>query len=223
MSITISSISSVLPVPSSTTVTSDRGASSSPAAAPSVPSDTVTLGASEPVTPTYSDPRTSKAVVNQPDLVALLEQSNQQTQAIINLILPLMRDQGLNFAKVISGAQAFYADAADIAKAKAAIAEDGTYGVLQVASRILDFARNAIGNDPTKLEKIRAAVESGFKSAKEALGGALPEISQQTHDAIFAEFDRWQSEGIPKGEVKLSAPASAAAPSAGSSKASAST
>lgn len=217
MSITISSISSVLPVSPAATVSADRGTASRTAGAPAVPSDNVTLGAKQAIAPTYADPRASGAVTSQSDLAALLEQSNQQTQAIINLIMPLMRDQGLNFAKVISGTQQINADASSIAEAKQAISEDGAYGVLQVASRILNFAKAAIGNDPTKLDKIREAVERGFNAAKEALGGVLPDISQQTHDAISAAIDRWQSEGIPQGDVKLSA--QTAAPVAASASA----
>lgn len=202
MSLTISSTLSPLAAPSS---------SSPPVRAPvvaSVPVDTVTLGGAETIAPTYADPRTSVAVASQSDLMTQLEQSKQQTQAIVNMIMPLVREQGLNFAKVVSGTQRVHADAAEIAKAKAAISEDGAYGVLQVASRILNFAKSAIGDDPTRLEKIREAVARGFNAAREALGGVLPDISQQTHDAISAAIDRWQSEGIPKGEVKLAAPAS---------------
>jgi hypothetical protein len=33
------------------------------------------------------------------------------------------------------------------------------------------------------------------------LGGSLPEISQKTHTAIMAEFDRWASDGIPSGDA----------------------
>lgn len=216
MSITISSISSMLPV-SPAAVGSERRASNHLAAAPAVSSNTVTLGASQMVAPTYADPRGSSAVTSQSDLAVMLEQSNQQTQAIINLIMPLVREQGLNFAKVVSGTQKIHADAASIAEAKQAISEDGAYGVLQVASRILNFAKTAIGNDPTKLDKIREAVERGFNAAKEALGGVLPDISQQTHDAISAAIDRWQSEGIPQGDVNLFA--QAAAPSAEAAKA----
>jgi hypothetical protein len=194
--------------PLTTASTPMRASAARAPAAAGVPADTVSLGTTETVAPTYSDPRTSAAVTSQSDLATQLEQSKQQTQAIINMIMPLMRAQGLNFAKVVSGTQQVHADATSIAKAKAAISEDGAYGVLQVASRILNFAKTAIGDDPTKLEKIREAVERGFKAASEALGGVLPDISQQTHDAISAAIDRWQSEGIPQGEVKLSASAS---------------
>jgi deoxyribodipyrimidine photolyase-like uncharacterized protein len=44
------------------------------------------------------------------------------------------------------------------------------------------------------LQKIRDAVEKGFKEAADILGGSLPDISQQTLKAVRAEFDRWQSQ-----------------------------
>ena len=221
MSITIPSSLNSLSVSAAATTVSERTASGRGSAAPTVLGDTVTLGAPVTDAPTYADPRGNSVVTSQTDLGAVLEHSNQQAQAIFNMILPLVREQGLNFAKVVSGTQRISADASSIEEAKAAISEDGAYGVLQVASRILNFAKSAIGNDPTKLDKIREAVERGFKAASEALGGVLPDISQQTHDAISAAIDRWQSEGIPAGEVKLSAAESASASTAESTPVSA--
>ena len=79
------------------------------------------------------------------------------------------------------------------------------FGVQKTAERILSFAKAAIGGDTTKLDKIRAAVERGFKEAADILGGSLPEISQQTLRAIQTEFDHWKADGIPSGDtVKLS-------------------
>ena len=50
----------------------------------------------------------------------------------------------------------------------------------------------------------------GFKEAADILGGSLPDISQQTLKAVRAEFDRWQSQGLPTGDtVSLSSPAQA--------------
>ena len=129
----------------------------------------------------------------------MLEESNRKAQEIIDLLMGLLEQQGLNIAKVASGEQTLQADPATIAKAKAAIAEDGEFGVQQVAERILSFAKVAIGDDPSKLAAIRAAVEKGFAQAKEILGGALPEISQKTYATIMASFDRWASDGIPGG------------------------
>ena len=103
--------------------------------------------------------------------------------------------QGTTLRQVISGETQLQADPQTIAAAQAAISEDGEWGVKQTAGRILDFARAVIGEDPARLEKVRAAVEQGFKEATEMLGGSLPEISQRTYDAVMAEFDRWREEG----------------------------
>lgn len=164
--------------------------------------DKVTLGTHAADTATYTDPRNNIAQTR-PDVAAMLEESNRKVQEIINLILPLVEQQGLNLAKVVSGEQQLTTDAATIEKAKAAIAEDGELGVRQVAERILNFAKSAIGGDPSKLAVIRAGVEKGFKEAGDMLGGTLPEISQKTHAAIMDEFDRWASAGIPSGAVSL--------------------
>lgn len=149
---------------------------------------------------TYADPRTGVAQAGQ-DLQSLLEESNRKAQQIIDLIVPMIKQQGLNLAKVVSGEQKLTVDPETIEKAKAAIADDGEFGVKQVAERILSFAKAAIGNDPSKMEAIRAAVEKGFKDAADMLGGTLPDISQKTHETIMAEFDRWQSDGIPAGDA----------------------
>lgn len=173
-----------------------------PAATPA--KNTVDLNASAKTDLTYTDPRLNKANPK-PDLEALLEESNRKAQAIVDLILPLVEQQGLNLAKVVSGEQKLTADPKTIAAAKAAIAPDGEFGVQKTAERILSFAKAAIGGDPAKLEKIRAAVELGFKQAADILGGTLPEISRQTLSAIQAEFDHWKADGIPAGDsVKLS-------------------
>lgn len=164
--------------------------------------DKVTLGAQASDTAIYTDPR-NNITQTVPDVAAMLEESSRKVQEIINLILPLMRQQGLEIGKIVSGEQQLTTDAATIEKAKAAIAEDGELGVRQVAERILNFAKSAIGGDPSKLAAIRAAVEKGFKEATEMLGGTLPDISQKTYAAIMGEFDRWESAGIPSGAVSL--------------------
>ncbi len=163
------------------------------AAAPAT--DTVTLGAQAQTPATYADPR-SKTAMTASDLSAMLENSNRKAQAVIDLILPLVQQQGLNLAKVVSGEQSLNADPATIEKAKAAIADDGEFGVQQVADRILNFAKGVIGNDPAKLDAVRAAVQDGFDQAAKIMGGTLPDISQKTYAAIMATFDQWQSQGV---------------------------
>lgn len=158
--------------------------------------DKVTLsGPAEPPL-TYGAPRTSATVVQPPpDLDALLAESDRQAQEIINLILPAVEQQGLNLSKVVSGEQKLSADPATIEAAKAATADGGEFSIEKVSERILDFAKAQIGDDPSKLASVRAAVEKGFEDAAQALGGTLPELSEKTRANIMATFDRWQDDG----------------------------
>lgn len=204
MAITISGNtgSSQLPPTPATGNKQSNTTTSSGTATDTTATDKVTLGTQATDDATYADPRTT--VKTAPDLQAMLDESNRQAQAIIDLILPLVQQQGLNLAKVVGGEQKLNVDPSTIDKAKAAIADDGEFGVTQVAERILSFAKSAIGDDPAKLATVRAAVEKGFEQASDALGGTLPDISQKTHTAIMAEFDRWEKDGIPSGDtVKL--------------------
>ena len=83
----------------------------------------------------------------------------------------------------------FTVDAATKAQAEADIAEDGYWGVKQTSDRILDFAQTLAGNDPEKLEKMRAAFEKGYAQTEKTWGGELPEISKKTFDAVMKGFD----------------------------------
>ena len=84
----------------------------------------------------------------------------------------------------------FTVDAATKAQAEADIAEDGYWGVKQTSERILDFAKTLAGDDPAKLEKMRAAFEKGYAQAEKTWGGELPEISKQTYAAVMKGFDK---------------------------------
>ncbi|MBC3917636.1 hypothetical protein H8L32_09145 [Undibacterium sp. CY18W] len=157
----------------------------------------------------YADPRLNKTAA--PDLQALLEESDRKAQEIVNLIKPLVEQQGLNLSKVVSGEQKISASPETIKAAQTAVADGGEFSVQKTAERILSFAKAAIGDDPAKLDKITAAVEQGFKEASDILGGSLPDISKQTLESIRTEFSRWKSEGIPSGDtVSLTKPATSA-------------
>ncbi|MFZ6779766.1 DUF5610 domain-containing protein [Undibacterium sp. Ji83W] len=171
----------------------------------STDSANVSLEGSKSDTVVYTDPRLNKTAA--PDLQALLEESNRKAQDIINLIKPLVEQQGLELSKVVSGQQKITASPEAIKAAQAAIADGGEFSVQKTAERILSFAKAAIGDDPAKLDKITAAVEKGFKEAADILGGSLPDISKQTLETIRTEFARWKSEGIPSGDtVSLAKP-----------------
>ena len=81
------------------------------------------------------------------------------------------------------------------AKATEAISENGYWGVNKTSERMLEFAKTLSGGDPSKIELLRDAFKEGFEKAKEAFGGELPEISQQTYDKVMEGFDAWAAEG----------------------------
>jgi len=148
---------------------------------------------SEPLT--YGGPGGNK--ITQSDLAKMIDESDRKAQAVIDLIRPLVEQQGLNLAKVAAGEQQLSADPATIEAAKAAIADGGEFSVEKTSERILGFAEAMIGADPSNMESIRAAVEKGFEQAQDMLGGSLPDISQKTRDAVRAGFDRWEKDGMP--------------------------
>ena len=162
-------------------------------------SDKVTLGAPAPSNDTYDKPRI-KPAPSAADLDAMIAEGDRQAQAVMDLILPLVEQQGLSLAKLVSGEQHLSADPATIEKAKADIADDGEFGVKQVADRILNFVKSASGGDPTRMAALRDAVEDGFKQAADIFGGKLPEISEKTRTVIMDTFDRWASEANGKAD-----------------------
>lgn len=85
----------------------------------------------------------------------------------------------------------FEVDAATKAQAQEDISEDGYWGVKQTSERILSFAKALTGGDPDKIEEMRNAFEKGFKEATKSWGKELPDISQQTYDAVMKGFDEW--------------------------------
>jgi len=76
-------------------------------------------------------------------------------------------------------------------KAQELISEDGYFGVEQTSDRIVQFAISLGGNDPERLEEIKAGIEKGFQMAAKVLGGILPDISMKTHDAVMDKLDAW--------------------------------
>lgn len=88
----------------------------------------------------------------------------------------------------------FTADAETIAQAKRDIADDGYWGVSQTSDRIFDFAKALSGGDPETMEKMKSAVEKGFRLATKSWGKTLPDISQKTYDAVMDKFDSYFEE-----------------------------
>jgi|GEM_PF-116801 len=69
--------------------------------------------------------------------------------------------------------------------------QNGFWGVEQTSSRIFDLAESISGGDPDQMEVMRDAITRGFEAAERRLGGQLPEISQQTYEAVMESFNNW--------------------------------
>lgn len=182
--------------------------------------DKVTLGGGVDANAlTYSNPTASNANSNASasasdssdsakgvDLASMLADSNDKVAQFTEMLSKILQQQGLTASKVVSGEQQISADPQTIAAAKQAVSEDGEFGVKNTATRILSFAKAAIAADPSKLDQIKDAIQSGFDQAAQYFGGKLPDISNQTHDAIMATLDSWSKNGIPSGDVQVVMP-----------------
>lgn len=128
---------------------------------------------------------------------AAIDEANNQGEKLRSLVEKLLTKQGDTVKKAggFEMTKAFFenlqVDEATRKQAQEDISEDGYYGVKQTSERILNFAKALAGNDPSKIESLKKAVEKGFEEAEKAWGDKLPEISQKTHEAVMKGFDDW--------------------------------
>lgn len=121
----------------------------------------------------------------------LWEQSQKATESLRTLVEKLIEKQGKRFGNVLSGKEGLMVDAETRAEAEKMISEDGDWGVNAVSSRIVDFAKAISGGDQSKFDELKSAIEEGFKQAKQALGGSLPDICQKTYEETMKKLDEW--------------------------------
>lgn len=116
-----------------------------------------------------------------------------------NLVIKTLQEQGLTL-EFSTGDSEVNFNTMTQEEAQALVAEDGYFGVEKTSQRIVDFAINGFGNDPAKLQQMKDAIDQGFLEAQQAFGGALPEISQQTYDAIMEKLDAFAAQFEVPGE-----------------------
>lgn len=80
---------------------------------------------------------------------------------------------------------------------------DDYWSADQTAQRIYDFARTLAGDDDSKLETLRKAVQEGFRQAgasftKSSGMKGLPSICQDTYNQVMDKFDNWAKEAKDK-------------------------
>ena len=112
------------------------------------------------------------------------------TDSLRQMIVTLFREQGLS-ARIAADDTTIDFQKLTPEQAQDLIAEDGYFGVARTSERIVTAAVALAGNDPEKLDQIKAGIDKGFEMAAQALGGALPDISSQTYDAVMEKLDAW--------------------------------
>jgi len=110
-----------------------------------------------------------------------------------NLVIKTLQEQGLELQFSTGDAEVNF-NTMTQEEAQELVSEDGYFGVEKTSQRIVDFAIGGFGNDPTKLQEMKDAIDKGFLEAQEAFGGALPEISQQTYEAIMNKLDAFAAQ-----------------------------
>ena len=79
-------------------------------------------------------------------------------------------------------------------EAQKAIGEGGYWSAEKTSDRIVEFAKALTGGDPSQIEKMRSAIDKGFKEATKAWGKELPSITNDTYDLIQKKLDTWANE-----------------------------
>ena len=144
--------------------------------------------------PSSSTSKVTSAADRKAIIAQLKSDTEQRMAQMQSLVTKMFAKQGITIGtaddmwKVLASGN-FTADADTIAKAKEDISEDGYWGVKQTSSRIFDFATALAGDDEEKMQKMKAAVEKGFKLATKSWGKELPDISKNTYSAVMDKFD----------------------------------
>ena len=140
--------------------------------------------------PTYKINKMS--VEDRQALVQQLKQDevNRRSQ-LTDLVQKMLTGQAgtSNLADLFSPENLKNVSAADIAKAKEDISEDGYWGVKQTSQRMFDFASALAGDDVDKMKQMQEAMMKGYKNATAAWGKELPSICKDTIDAANKLFD----------------------------------
>ena len=139
--------------------------------------DTVSLGNKPVETGTYS------ATVSDADLGTTFTM-------LRDLFATTLQEQGIAL-EVSTGDSTINLQTLTPDQAQELVSEDGYFGVENTAQRIFDFAVGLAGNDPSRIDAIRAGIEDGFTQAEEAWGGTLPDISYETKNTLMAKLDDW--------------------------------
>lgn len=129
------------------------------------------------------------------DISVLKEEAEKAFSHLRQIVEDLLRRQGIEVDRLKdSKPEDIKVDQQARDEAKQMIEAGGPLSPEAVSDRIVDFAKSISGGDKEKLQLLRGAIEEGFAQAKKALGGSLPEISNETYNLIQEKLDAWESE-----------------------------
>ncbi len=125
-------------------------------------------------------------------MIQALTDSNDKLQGWLDEGTGILNFNGVQIDAARFGMPEVATNPEDAAKA---VSDEGEWGVNAVATRIFDLASTIAGNDPEKLESMRAAVEEGFNQAGITWNNAtgldkMPEITEKTYNEIMSRFDK---------------------------------
>ena len=160
--------------------------------------DTIEFGTKQEAPVTYEKIKSKK--LDATEIASLKAEAEAATENLRKLVEELILKQDKNYKKSTEDSSSedlmtkLNITTEDVEAAKKAISEDGEFGVKAVSDRLVDFAKSISGGDKSKLSELISAIDEGFAAAKKALGGELPDISQQTYDETIRKLNDWADE-----------------------------
>jgi anti-sigma28 factor (negative regulator of flagellin synthesis) len=156
----------------------------------------VDIGGTSEKKVTYDNPSVVKPDIKR--IEQLKKEADDALRPLRQLVEELLKKQGMYFRD--ASLKPYEGEMVEIddetrAEAQRLISEDGEFGIENTANRLFEFAKAVSGNDKTKINELKAAIEQGYRAAEKAFGGELPEICKKTIERTMEKLDQWaQSE-----------------------------
>lgn len=146
----------------------------------------------------YSHLKTEKYTVNKGEIERMKDELDQRMKdSFLQMVKEAIGEQNIGYKHAIEMVlqeRKGEIKPEMIEQAKKDVAEGGYWSVENTANRILELAKNLSAGDPEKADMLKEAFLKGFEEAEKAWGGALPEISQKTKEAVLEGFKNWKEE-----------------------------
>ncbi|HHW32193.1 MAG TPA: hypothetical protein GXX20_11080 [Clostridiaceae bacterium] len=141
---------------------------------------------------TYSKPGVVKPDIKR--IEQLKKEAEDALRPLRQMVEELLKKQGMSFK--VANPKPYEGKMVEIddetrAEAQRLISDDGEYGIENTANRLFEFAKAVSGNDKTKINELKSAIELGYKAAEKAFGGELPEICKKTLERTMEKLDQW--------------------------------